>query len=456
MVLRYYKYLLYISFRNLHIMAKSTLYPNTVVKGLKVLDKTLFNKTVKVPCLKVDKDAVSKAVPILKKYLLKLEHFKAVQTSDSNILIYLNPDVVSEWKFISTEDVKALSSLGISNHDFLSRDLNITYDNYSHETILKAVLPDDIDGFSSFTKVGHILHVNLKNHLLPYKKLIGEVLLEKIKNCKSVVNKLDMIDNTYRNFQMEILCGENSMQTAVKENNCVFEFDFSTVYWNSRLSTEHERIVKKIDSGDVFIDIFAGVGPFSVPIAKKKGYVYANDLNPESFKWLNHNMEKNKVKKEYVKTFNKDGREFIRTNVKDVLLQHLNKRNIFIAMNLPALAVEFIECFLGLLADNEMEISNTPIVFVYCFAKGSETNTDYCAIAKNLLLEQIDLDISDNIVDMFEVRTVSNFKKMIRITLKLDGLILFAMNHNLKRKIIDSENHTLQKIPKCENGEEKQ
>ncbi|XP_044757624.1 tRNA (guanine(37)-N1)-methyltransferase isoform X2 [Coccinella septempunctata] len=454
MIFTYFTYISHVSLRSLRIMANSVLFPSSQVKGLKVLDKTLFIKTVKVPCLQVDKNSVSKAVLTLKKYFLKLENFKAVQSSDSNVSIYLNPDSVREWKNISTDDINTLSSIGISDENLILKDLTLTYDNYSLDTILKSILPDDSDGFSSFTKVGHIVHVNLKDHLLPYKKLIGEVLLEKVKNCKTVVNKLDMIDNTYRNFHMEVLCGEDNMQTCVKENNCIFEFDFSTVYWNSRLSTEHERIVKKLHNGDVFIDVFAGVGPFSVPLAKKKCYVYANDLNPESYKWLNYNIEKNKVDKRHIKTFNKDGRDFIKTDVKSVLIEHLNQRNIFIAMNLPALAVEFVDGFVGLLAENIVEISNIPIVYVYCFAKGSETNTDYCTIAKNSLLQNIEIDVTDKIVDMFEVRTVSNFKKMIRITLKLDGDILFASRSNSKRKVVHDDN-LLTKIPKY-NGEEKE
>ena len=63
----------------------------------------------------------------------------------------------------------------------------------------------------------------------------GEVVLDKIPGVKTVVNKLSNIDNTYRSFHMELLAGEPNFITQTKENGCVFELDFSQVYWNSRL-----------------------------------------------------------------------------------------------------------------------------------------------------------------------------------------------------------------------------
>ena len=55
-------------------------------------------------------------------------------------------------------------------------------------------------------------------------------------------------------------------------------------------------------NGDVVYDVFAGVGPFAVPAARKKCIVFANDLNPDSFKWLQHNMKLNKVSSHYLQS----------------------------------------------------------------------------------------------------------------------------------------------------------
>lgn len=42
-------------------------------------------------------------------------------------------------------------------------------------------------------------------------------------------------------------------------------------------------------------DVFAGVGPFALPAAKKGAIVYANDLNPSSHEWMKKNIVANKV-----------------------------------------------------------------------------------------------------------------------------------------------------------------
>ncbi len=128
-----------------------------------------------------------------------------------------------------------------------------------------------------------------------------------------MVNKLNTINNKFRVFQMELLAGEpdfivqhvrivrpslNALLTRTNqwETNCKFTFDFTKVYWNSRLHTEHARLVDKFTPEDVIADVFAGVGPFAVPAAKKGCGVLANDLNPSSHEYLQVNISENNVR----------------------------------------------------------------------------------------------------------------------------------------------------------------
>lgn len=73
---------------------------------------------------------------------------------------------------------------------------------------------------------------------------------------------------------------------------------------------EHIRLVSQFEAGETICDMFAGIGPFVIPAAKKGCLVYANDLNPDSVKYLRINAKINKVE-DCVNTYNMDARNFI-------------------------------------------------------------------------------------------------------------------------------------------------
>ncbi|XP_018573103.1 tRNA (guanine(37)-N1)-methyltransferase [Anoplophora glabripennis] len=438
-------------------MAEMTniLKPPESVRGITKLDKDLFQKTLNIAYLSLTDVKPALVLPLIRKYLLKLDNFKPVQHEDENTtIIFLNPQNVAAWSDFPPKTQSALKDVSVEESNLKSRDVTLKYDNFNAETVLKAVLPPDKEGLSSFTKIGHIVHVNLREHLLPYKELIGEVLFDKIPGCRSVVNKTNAIDNTYRNFQMEVLKGEDDMLTTVKENNCTFKFDFSAVYWNSRLCTEHVRIVERLKASDVLFDVFAGVGPFALPCAKKKCHVYANDLNPESFKWLEFNAKANKIDEKYFRAYNKDGRDFIKNDFKKKLPIHLkNKENVYVTMNLPAAAVEFLDCFVGLFEDDDLvDLTVSPVVLVYCFTKGE----DYVSIAKDLVQRSFGFDVSERILEVFRVRTVSSMKEMMRVTVRLDRDILSGRVGNKRKLEEGSESGTEKRRVRGSDGEEQE
>ena len=140
-------------------------------------------------------------------------------------------------------------------------------------------------------------HLNLREQYLPYKHLIASVLLDKNPTIRTVINKISNVgtESVFRTFQYELLAGDPDLNVEVKEEACIFRFDYSKVYWNSRLDTEHTRLVEMFQPGDAVCDIMAGVGPFAVPAGKKKVFVWANDLNPESYASLQENIKRNKV-----------------------------------------------------------------------------------------------------------------------------------------------------------------
>ena len=77
-------------------------------------------------------------------------------------------------------------------------------------------------------------------------------------------------------MDLEVLAGDPNLgfEVIVKENGVNFKLDFAKVYWNPRLSTEHERLVNLVQKGDLVFDVFAGVGPFAVPIGNVKLFIF--------------------------------------------------------------------------------------------------------------------------------------------------------------------------------------
>ncbi|KRY40731.1 tRNA (guanine-N(1)-)-methyltransferase [Trichinella spiralis] len=357
------------------------------VKGMKILDKTLFLTTIVAPCVHVDtqKFCFEKIACYLQPYYLKLRCFKNTRSiSDHMKQILLDPDLCDSTKIAKLLHENGYLSDGLQID---SREIEISYDNWSLDDILNAVLPDG-QSFSSFSLIGHIAHLNLKEPLLPFKNVIGkdvlkarrvikaDVLLDKVPKCTTVVNKMDIIEDEFRNLRFEHLSGVMEYVTRVRENGCTYELDFSQVFWNPRLGTEHQRLVNCFQRGDCVFDVFAGVGPFVIPAAKKRCRVYANDLNPKCIHWLQKNCRMNKVK---IEMYNEDGSEFLKAYCSHELAK-LCRENFpgkcHFIMNLPATAVTFLPYFIGLMDNSEIgSVKHFPHVYVHCYTFSKDENS---------------------------------------------------------------------------------
>ncbi|XP_072032434.1 tRNA (guanine(37)-N(1))-methyltransferase-like [Amphiura filiformis] len=177
--------------------------------------------------------------------------------------------------------------------------------------------------------------------------------------------------------------------------------------------------------------MFAGVGPFAIPAAKRKCTVVANDLNPESYKWLTHNAKLNKVQNR-VRTCNMDARQFVVDVVKDDLIavgkkcRDGNKFNTHVVMNLPSIAIEFLDVFCNLLKDVPVDLRPyipLPMMHCHCFSKADDMRQDVCDRIKEVLHHK---DI-DNIM-VHDVRDVAPNKEMFCATFRLPHDVAFAID----------------------------
>lgn len=427
--------------------AERKLYsPPPEVRGMTTLNKDAFTLNLTVPALRVPVKVLNKVVKSLRNVMIQRPGLSRVvpegDGSSDCRLVLLDPHKVTSASSFSETEEEALRSFSVAQ-ELQQHKLTLGYDNLKSEEVLEAVLPPGQDVTSSFSRVGHIAHMNLREHQLPFKNLIGQVIMDKNPGVTCVVNKTNVIDSTYRNFKMEVLAGEENMVAKVKENGVAYEFDFSRVYWNPRLSTEHQRIVQQVKRGDTVFDVFAGVGPFAIPAARCGANVLANDLNPESFRWLQHNCKLNKVESR-VRTFNVDGRAFIEGPVREELPALLTqKAAVHVLMNLPALAIDFLDSFRGLLHQEPKSDAQLPTVHCYGFSKEDDPARDIMQRAS----EAIGFSL-ENCSSVHFVRNVAPNKDMMCVTFTVPKEILYRS----ELPVTDSTDEPATKRQKCEDS----
>lgn len=142
-------------------------------------------------------------------------------------------------------------------------------------------------------KIGKILLID-KNLEKIYSERIDDLLYE---HNVDTIAKIKSIDGKMRQPSVEILTGNSSTETIHKENGCLFKLDISKVMWSKGNTTERMRIANLVQDNEVVLDMFAGIGYFSILIAHhappKK--IYSIEINPESYHYLNENININKI-----------------------------------------------------------------------------------------------------------------------------------------------------------------
>ena len=114
---------------------------------------------------------------------------------------------------------------------------------------------------------------------------------------KSII-KVKRIEGQKREPTIEILYG-NETETVHKENGCLFNLDLSKVMWAKGNNNERLRIAKLVGKGETVVDMFAGIGYFSIPIGvhSQADQIYSIEINPNSYHFLKNNITLNKINK---------------------------------------------------------------------------------------------------------------------------------------------------------------
>ena len=149
---------------------------------------------------------------------------------------------------------------------------------------------------TSYDTIGEIILIKLSKNLQKYKKEIGKKLLSSNKNIKTVC-LIEPISGELRTRKVEIIAGEKRTNTIHKEHGLKFYLDVEKTYFSPRLATERKRVADLAKADEIVVDMFSGVAPFSIIIAKYANpkLIYAVDKNKEAVNFARQNIKVNNV-----------------------------------------------------------------------------------------------------------------------------------------------------------------
>jgi len=216
----------------------------------------------------------------------------------------------------------------------------------------------------SFDIVGDISILELAPELDRYEKTVAQAILEVHPNVKAVFAKAGPVSGPERVRPLRHVAGEERTETVHREFGCAFKVDLSKVFFSfsPRLSTEHQRVARQVADGERVVDMFAGVGPFSILIAKtvKNVTVDAIDSNPEAARLIQENARTNKV----------ESKVHVHLGDARTVARQLDGRATRAIMNHPSAAKEFVDA-----ACDALQPSGG-VVHYYTFGEGEDSKLE--------------------------------------------------------------------------------
>ena len=181
--------------------------------------------------------------------------------------------------------------LHVTNQEKIPRK---TFNDFLRQRLHNEV-PDDLIP-RRLRLLGHVAILWLRTEAIPYKDLIGEAVLEFDSKIRSVLRRTGAISGSFRQPSVEIIAGSSETETVYRENGVTFHLDPMKVMFS--IGNKEERLrMSKLGSGEIVIDMFAGIGQFSLPMAvhARPKVIHAIEWNPEAFAYLQKNIQTNRV-----------------------------------------------------------------------------------------------------------------------------------------------------------------
>ncbi len=189
--------------------------------------------------------------------------------------------------------------------------------------------------YNSFDIIGDIAIIKMPNANPVNAETVANHIMAVHRNVKTVFAQTSPILGDFRVRELRLLAGEDKTSTKYRESGCVFAVDVEKCYFSPRLSHERLRVASMVKPGETVVNMFAGVGCFSIIIAKTVGQtkVFSIDVNPTAVKYMEENVRINRVYGKVIPLLG-DSKEII-----DAQLQGKADR---VLMPLPEKALEYL------------------------------------------------------------------------------------------------------------------
>ncbi|MGA3289713.1 MAG: class I SAM-dependent methyltransferase family protein [Candidatus Bathyarchaeia archaeon] len=191
--------------------------------------------------------------------------------------------------------------------------------------------------YNSFDIIGDIAIIKVANGNILNAEKVANQIMTTHRNVKTVFAQSSPILGDFRVRELRLLAGEDKTSTKHKESGCVFAVDVKKCYFSPRLSHERLRIASLVKGGETVVNMFSGVGCFSLVIAKtvSKTKVFSIDVNPIAVQYMEENVRINRV---YGKVIPLLG------DSKDIINAQLQRKADRVLMPLPEKALEYLPC----------------------------------------------------------------------------------------------------------------
>jgi tRNA (guanine37-N1)-methyltransferase len=191
--------------------------------------------------------------------------------------------------------------------------------------------------YKSYDIIGDIAVIRVPEALQQQSEIIAETVMQTHKRVRSVWRQVGPVSGDLRLRELDWVAGERRTETVHREHGCIFKVDLRRCYFSPRLSYERMRIARQVQPGEVIVNMFAGVGCYSIVIAKhsEANKIFSIDINPVAVKYMQENVELNKVK-EQVLPLEGDAKKIVEERLRNVANRVL--------MPLPERAYEYLDC----------------------------------------------------------------------------------------------------------------